>query len=154
MPESESLLLLTKELFSEIENLKIANTEISTQLEQMIAEVSEIKQDRRGSGDKYQTLIQRLTTVEVLIKASQHSIASMEGRFDKTFENVEHRLNTAVKSVETRLEKSVEDIEKRIEKRVDELFNDKKFWVQSLITCVLSIVGAVVAALIVTHSGK
>lgn len=154
MPESENLLQLTQELFSEIEALKIANTEISVQLQQMIVEVSEIKSDRRGSGDKYQTLIQRLTTVEVLIKSSQHSIASMEGRFDKTFENVEHRLNNAVISVETRLEKGVEDIEKRIEKRVDELFSDKKFWVQSLITCVLSILGSCVVAYLITHAGK
>lgn len=143
MSDPEDLLSLIRDLFSEIETLKIDNAEIGTQLHQIISDVTEIKSDRKNSGDKYQNLIQRLSVVETLVHTSENLIKSIEDRFDKVFENGEKRFNEAVKGVE-----------KRLEKRVDELFSDKKFWVQSLITCVLSIVAAIVAALIVTHTGK
>lgn len=142
--DAEDLLSLTKDLFTEIETLKLGNTEIATQLRHIILEVGEIKVDRKTSGDKYQGLIQRLSVVETLVKTSEASIAAIEDRFDKVFEKLEDRFNEAIKGVE-----------KRLEKKVDELFKDKKFWVQSLITCVLSIVGAIVAALVVAHyAGK
>lgn len=143
MSESEDLLSLTKDLFNEIETLKMDNTEIATQLRQIILEVNEIRSDRKNSGDKYQSLIQRLSVVETLVKTSQNSIQAIEDRFDKVFEKLEVRFNEAIKGVE-----------KRLEKRVDELFNDKKFWVQSLITCVLSILGSCIVAYLITHVGK
>lgn len=146
MSLEENLLPLIDDLSSDITQIKIDNAEVTVQVKRVSTEVEEIREDRRRSGDKYQDLIQRVKGLEIRVEESNKAVASMAERFERTFSMVEDRLNEAVKGVEKRLEKTLTTLKQDLDKKLDEVFNDKKFWIQSVITCVLSIVASILVA--------
>lgn len=135
----ENLISLIDALSSDINQIKVDNGKISTQLEQVDIEVGDIKEDRRRSGEKYQLLLQRITKLESTAEQNTRDVEKLEQKYDNTFQTVETRINEAVKGVEKRLQKTVEDIEKRLQEKIKEIVDDKRFWFKTIVTSLISI---------------
>lgn len=137
MTPEQQIVHLLDEISKDTTANKVKVAELTVEIKQVAEDLEKIQDDRSRTGERYQSIVQRIAVLETKIDAVKQEVTNVETRAQDALVNY----------VETVIG-SNSSLELRLNEKIKEAIGDNKYWIRTIIGVVLSILAGVITALV------